>query len=110
MEARRLESALTAKTSPVSETERDRVNAGFDSLRAELSVSVNAANAEDKARRRSLINAGNEHFGAPDDGLPNLTFEQMCAERGIDPASIRDAPARADGFDRLKMALSGKGA
>jgi hypothetical protein len=75
----RLEAVLFARTTPISAAERARVAAGFDALVSKYRNQPTEAEKSVSAWQR---------------------FEAMCAEAGVDPNSIRDAPPR-DGFRKL---------
>jgi hypothetical protein len=78
-EASRIETVLSARMTPVSEAEHARVAAGLDALVSEFKRQPTAAEVAVSAKQR---------------------FEAMCAEAGVDPNSIKDAPPR-DGFRKL---------
>lgn len=79
VEAAQLEAVLSARTTPISAAERARVAAGFDALVSDFHQRKSPAEETASAKHR---------------------FEAMCAEAGVDPNSIRDAPPR-DGFRKL---------
>lgn len=73
-ERAKLATALAAKTQPLGADEKARVSAGFDKIRGELRA------------------AGVERKREPTFAEARATFEQRCAELGIDPANVKEQP------------------
>lgn len=79
-EAEQLETALSARETPISAAERERVIAGFDALVSDVGGRPTEGQRAESAR---------------------LRYEAMCAEAGVSPEAIPDAPPRDGTFRRL---------